>query len=546
MKVLYMNMGNRGDPGRCGVNRRIERSMAAIGRCYGGPLPMVAGAIIALGITSLLWPYLQGAERYSEPAGGTDGMWGLSKIGDFRGAYTLLSLSVIFALICGWAQRRLSGEVDSARCRAANVIMLLAMTPAAGWLARAVALPSGMNDATFAVAFLAVGVFIIAGLSRLGPGTPSSQITRVGAMQLLIAFLAMMDALGVLTCVGRTRVRAWALHDAVNTEPLAVMGLAVAAMLLLRFEKTSAGALEIKVRRIMLWIQLPLPLLFFVVVPPVTFGSSGDVYSECSWHLPFAVSLVAVTALLAWYRSLRRQWQNPLAADSSFRSCLVPVALCGVAVFMAMQSYGVPSLPTDDYHFGEFMLPWEQWRNFHKLPYVGLYPPHGFHSVFCGVLNSLFFDSSYAGMAAADGICGALVAAVTFGIAWAGWGPAGDCAQLVCLIAGKANWRLWGPAAAPDGAGAAGALRAGVDPAAIALVSRLDCALCVCGRLQPAEWNRRQHIQLPHRSVRRNRGNQAAAQALCCRRAHTDHGRGAALVYTDRCDGPGTHRFHPR
>jgi len=31
----------------------------------------------------------------------------------------------------------------------------------------------------------------------------------------------------------------------------------------------------------------------------------------------------------------------------------------------------------DDFHLGEQILPWQQWRDFHRLPYVDFAPVHG-------------------------------------------------------------------------------------------------------------------------------------------------------------------------
>ncbi|MBO6562574.1 MAG: hypothetical protein JJ959_18655 [Nisaea sp.] len=143
--------------------------------------------------------------------------------------------------------------------------------------------------------------------------------------------------------------------------------------------------------RIFAAAQLGLPLAFFaLILPPSAAG--------LPWErtVPLTAAFLAVPALAALfgYAALVQSWRR-----AAVNLPVMSVAAIAVLVLFAdgrPTSYGMDN-PLDYYHHGEWLIPWQQWADFGKLPYIDYSPSHGLVDYLSGMVNGLLLDGTLAG-----------------------------------------------------------------------------------------------------------------------------------------------------
>ncbi|MDA8105308.1 MAG: hypothetical protein M0Z71_07965 [Nitrospiraceae bacterium] len=162
-------------------------------------------------------------------------------------------------------------------------------------------------------------------------------------------------------------------------------------------------------------IQLPLPFLFFDALPH-PWRQDGLLYRgyQPTAALYAAVGIVISISLYSWYRRWLSFKSREAAGEQTLASAVVPGAVVALVVFLHAQQLGLPILHLDDYHMGEWYLPWQQLTDFGKLPFVGINYPHGFVHLLQGVLGRIFFDTTAASFFASDRMLLMFACALTF------------------------------------------------------------------------------------------------------------------------------------
>jgi hypothetical protein len=90
-----------------------------------------------------------------------------------------------------------------------------------------------------------------------------------------------------------------------------------------------------------------------------------------------------------------------------------PLCLVAILIFLKVPPT-TPSIPVDDYHFGEFVTPWWSWWSHGMLPYWDFVPPRGLINYLSGFLSTAFFDGTAASVMVALPFEFALVLLVSF------------------------------------------------------------------------------------------------------------------------------------
>jgi len=137
--------------------------------------------------------------------------------------------------------------------------------------------------------------------------------------------------------------------------------------------------------------QFGLPLaLFALVLPPAGEGLPWDRTA------PLTAAFLAplVLAALFGYAALIRCWRGTGPA-------LPVMSVAAIAIFVLFGDgrptpYGMDN-PLDYYHHGEWLIPWQQWAEFGKLPYIDYSPSHGLVDYLSGMLNDVLLDGTLAG-----------------------------------------------------------------------------------------------------------------------------------------------------
>ncbi|WP_420405137.1 hypothetical protein [Nisaea sp.] len=368
------------------------------------------GAVIAaLGLTL----HDGGPEAHPAPVVGELTFSGMGKESDFLLVWLLVAGTLgAFALI----GRCRSWAVDRPQTRAAfDEYLTFAVLPAVLWcasqvLGRPFAGPPYFADLSL-LYFSAVLVLLLLGASvawRMGAHAAETYRETVAAT----VGAPVLAALSVI-CVTTAAARLFLLPDMMSgrfvgaAAATAFLFVAAASFLVLsgRVSKPGPG-------RIFAIAQAGLPLAFLaLVLPPAAEGLPWDRTTPLT--LAFLAPLVL--AALFGYAALVSVWRR---SDP-----VLPVmSIAAIAILVLFADgrptpYGMDN-PLDFYHHGEWLIPWQQWADFGKLPYIDYSPSHGLVDYLSGMLNDLLLDGTLAGFEQARQLvrgASALAAAVAIG-----------------------------------------------------------------------------------------------------------------------------------
>lgn len=75
-------------------------------------------------------------------------------------------------------------------------------------------------------------------------------------------------------------------------------------------------------------------------------------------------------------------------------SAISPFCLIAILLFVKLRPFRLGFALTDDYHAGEYLLPWWLWKNFNYLPFQDYTPARGLINYVPGFLADIFFDGT--------------------------------------------------------------------------------------------------------------------------------------------------------
>jgi hypothetical protein len=378
--------------------------------------PFVFCLAAAATIAASLWPWLGGEYRHEQFVVGTISLRGDNKAVDYQAAAIVIAAFLALAWLYQQLIQRLRGVADAES--AIEQLLGLALLPLAAWLGIAV-VRNVVPEFPSAWALAATTMLAyFAWLARTTLQLDCRAISGLGGQVLLGLLLSYFaGAAGVLLVV-QLSGHAWpaSMHAARNCIALAVAinALVMAAMFA---RARDPQALAAALRTWLVHLQFALPLLGLVLLPPQVLWRGALEPVVGSWPL---VVLVAAYAAWAWVR-LARRLGHTVDDASGLDGTLDAAALAMLAVFLTsphaafdlLSAPGYPTLFGDDFHMGEQILPWQQWIDFHRTPYVDFAPVHGLMPLLTGALDALFFDGTLANFLAAYGILVALSAIAT-------------------------------------------------------------------------------------------------------------------------------------
>ena len=358
--------------------------------------------------TAAVAPFLKGEQSYSDLVGSAIAWGNVDKGFDFRVFQVFLAtFGLLVALLVSLCRRlETSHEMKAALERG----LALALTPGALWLGgRLVTNSFGSAPIDCVLSGAAVlTLFFLLSRPRLA-ATPENigAIVNASLLGLVLAFFA---GLGLATAISRI-FHAPITKDTTIWLVTATCGsafLAVATVILL---SSQAAEIRERIRHVIFGSQIFLPLLCTVIVPPAVVENGNRIVA----HPSIALTTGLVLAMAAGWAALSSRWiwsRHPTAAN--LRQSLVPWAILPVAVFLAVDHPAFPTFFGDDFHTGEHLLPWQQLRDFGKLPFVGFVPIHPLMDFFVSGANQFFFDGTLANYENSRVLLFAVGAALTF------------------------------------------------------------------------------------------------------------------------------------
>lgn len=178
------------------------------------------------------------------------------------------------------------------------------------------------------------------------------------------------------------------------------------------WHSSSNDQLQRRLIFLLLAAQAALPLLLFSLLPPRLLVDGEPV--EYVW--PVALCLVLmIYVLLAWGDLIRRLRKvRGSCGEPPSTMGLSPWCLACIAVFLVAGRPMAAFLWGDDFHMGDELVPWQEWIQYGKVPYVDFAPFHGFMHLMSGSLNELFYHGDLAGHYHARKVLFALPVGLTY------------------------------------------------------------------------------------------------------------------------------------
>jgi|GEM_PF-5803009 hypothetical protein len=295
-----------------------------------------------------------------------------------------------------------SEQVGATR-EAFNDLALACLIPTGLWTgAQLVTLKPDYGMPAISCAAIALTLISATALTRFKERLTARDVTDIIGGILLMVFFGVMALLALLTFAGRASL---ALHERFVAlgqviSATSVVPIIVPSVILLLTVATvvlalsgSIEKLKQRVFRAAQFLQLPLPLLWFALVPP-PWKENGELFNGYS-PSPYLFAIISVIVVLSVVALLKKERSIIYPAEPlHLVDILSSWSLVPIIVFFKAKGISLPVYPGDDYHVGEKLLPWQQLANHGKLPFADINYPRGMVYLLDGFNNWLFFDGS--------------------------------------------------------------------------------------------------------------------------------------------------------
>ena len=135
--------------------------------------------------------------------------------------------------------------------------------------------------------------------------------------------------------------------------------------------------------------SLGLPLLFWALVPGNVLA--GDQIIELVRPTVALTIVILLFSISAWVGLLSERFQSKSGHLKKFLKFLPYLALIS---FVKIEPSTIMTLPSDDYHYGEFTVPWFSLKADGLLPYADLEPARGLNNYLSGFFSDVFFNGT--------------------------------------------------------------------------------------------------------------------------------------------------------
>ncbi len=220
---------------------------------------------------------------------------------------------------------------------------------------------------------------------------------------LLIILLGLFNGIALCLAIGRLSLNWQLTIDTVIIVASVITAILIIALLTIWLPKrTEIDPLLLKLNRLLVIAQGFLPLCFFVLLPnPWTDGKTRF------YGFPIAIALyVLIISLVAisWVDLVKR-FQKITSSEQARISfaAVSPICLVALLLFIKAPIVGVSFIPSDDYHWGEFILPFWLTQTFGFIPYQDYEPARGLVNYVLGLFANLFLDGTAASYMAISG-----------------------------------------------------------------------------------------------------------------------------------------------
>lgn len=341
----------------------------------------ISFAALLSGFASAMLVFLlaRGPQVYPQLVVGSLAWDGSSKAGEIAAVLTFLVALPLAWFALSWSGRSLLARgLGDPALHALQACCL----PGAIWLGQSLIMMNSGLGWLFLALFATSWWFCVALFLRACAGDQVDP--QIFAALFGIPVLAGFSALGIAYGVNRIGLYTVAL-------PVWPLAFLISGGLLMSALRASRRTVWQKaLPRLVCLSQLGIPVLSAALIPTPIAEPAG-LRHPVPLSLPLA-GLALSIALVALWDILRRLREG----GSDLWRAISPGAVLLCLWILKSPGSAVPIIPTDDWHFGESILPWILWRDFGEVPFSDVIPVRGFASALEGLVAQIFFSGTAA------------------------------------------------------------------------------------------------------------------------------------------------------
>ena len=360
----------------------------------------IGSAIIASPIAFLCYAIGQRPPQYPQFIAGAITWRAGSKSQDYYlllGAiFGFLAAFLILLLLAGRIRKRIA----SSAVADFHALIVFASLPAILWCGR-LFLTKNPSASIAALSVVLVGLVLLFAMvatlkdikfedpTHFSDIVSSSVLIAVWSVLGGTAFVLAVSRLGIAFNHGSLGSDAGFIRNSI----LASTAIGVALLVWAWFPRVmTAEPLRSRLRMLLILSQCISPWFFLILLstPWIEGGRRFYGYSM----KPAGWIAIGLLILIAYIDLWRRRDFKPSSTESHTSSALSPVCLVGLLLYIRLGIVGLPTLPWDDFHFGNLLLPWWSWSAHHMIPFWDLAPTRGLVNYVPGLLSSTLFNGS--------------------------------------------------------------------------------------------------------------------------------------------------------
>lgn len=369
----------------------------------------LAALIASVGLSSIVYGSFNPPSTYTQLIVGNTTWTAANKLHDYVG----LLFFVISTLVMYLSIHCIAANVHRADVRAEYELrdtMSIAGIPAVFWFACLFMTRNSQLDLLLFSAAAILYLFVLT-VVMLWAGPQAIQVPWIHSIRamMLLALFTSFSGLALGSALSRLPA-AWSIDifrmSANGSLVSALIGSGAGVAVVVLSGKEPAQLKRI-VCKGLTWSQGLLPLLYFILIP-MPWQETGKYYG---YPVSFALGVLLTGIIVCSYRDL---WKRAREPHTDFTAVISPWTILAILYFLRTPDVPASFIHPDDYHFGEFLLPWWLLKDFGYLPMWDYVPARGLMNYLPGVINDIFFAGTAATFPAANALLSLLYLLIGF------------------------------------------------------------------------------------------------------------------------------------
>lgn len=362
------------------------------------PTLVLASLVCAVTGAFVVYGVVDGKPRYTDLISGSLAWNDTAKTRDYALSLGGIALFGLFYAFMVWLSRHVRVRGGMGALRGFHHVLLLSLSPVC--LSLALMLFSDSRDLSlfWASSVLIVVCVVLCGRMTRRRWALASIPRTVDVLGAAVAAIPLGAATGLGLFVFATRVlNPWNTYttDVLWGFVLGGAGAALVMMVILTGGPRDGDPVVPPIKKLSFGVilaQLGLPLMFAMLVPPRPLDESqwwsGEVLSPVFWTTLWCL-------IAAGYIDLGRRMFGVFRRQSHGVAWAVsPVCLLAALSYLAVNPPGTPTLLKDDYHWGEFLVPYWSLKDLGWIPFADYTPARGLINYFPGLVADIFADGT--------------------------------------------------------------------------------------------------------------------------------------------------------